>query len=232
MVVLALAACNRGAEEGEPSADATGRPTARRDTIKRKPLYPESDVLSILRELNAGEIVTSRIARDGSQNDDVLRYASVIIRDHSELMVLVDSLRLQGRDNLISGTLKREADSTTQMLATLPSGLNNTYMDQQIRAHQKALLLLDTAIIPSATTPKLRQLLVAVRPTLAAHLQRAMQIYSLRKKQAAERGEEFVVATPRTAPPRPKPSELTVTPTDTAPTPQPADTVPTTTTNM
>lgn len=230
MVVLALAAC-RGNKD-EPAAGGSGRPTARKDSVVRRPLYPEADALSILRELNAAEIVTSRIARDGSQNEEVLRYASVIIRDHSELMVLVDSLGLQARDNLISGTIKREADSTAQMLAMLPSGLNNTYMDQQIRAHQKALLLLDTAIIPSATTPKLRQLLVAVRPTLAAHLQRAMQIYSLRKKQAAERGEEFVVATPRTAPPRPKPSELTPAPVDTAPTPPPADTVPTTTTNM
>ena len=207
--LLLCAACGRGQKDKQANEGTrtSGKTTVSAQPRAHKPVYPQDDALSILRELNAGAIVTARVARDVSQNDEVLRYAAVVAKDHSDLMMLIDSMHLPERHNLISGTIQREADSTVKRLSNLPVGFNNSFIDSQVRDHQRMLLLLDTAVIPSITDAKLKQLMSDVRPTLAAHLQRAMQIYSERKKLADERHEPFIPAAPAAKPAVPKPQE-------------------------
>lgn len=194
LIVLALAGCHRDKEK-QPRTESR-KPSARRDTVARKPVYPEADAVAILRAIDTAEITTSRVARELSQSDEVLRYAAVIMKDHSDLMHLVDSTGVLPRENLISGTIRRNADSTAKAMYTIQGGFNNYFMEQQVRLHQSALQEMDTAIIPSATSAKLRELLLAARPTIAAHLQRAMQIVAQRRKEAAERGEEYLIGQP------------------------------------
>lgn len=203
-LVLGLAACggdDKDDNEGQPQAN---RPVARRDSVVRKPVYPEAEAIQILRAINAHEIATARVARERSQNDDILRYASVMIADHGAMTALVDSLVPPIADsiNAESRQLVTMTSETVDSMWKIQGGFNNTYMEQQVRDHERALLLLDTALIPSARTPQVKKLLQDLRPAVVAHLQRARQIYTARMADPALR-------TPPTPAPRPRPQEPT-----------------------
>ncbi|MGQ0814828.1 MAG: DUF4142 domain-containing protein [Gemmatimonadota bacterium] len=212
--LAALLACG-----GNGDDDAADTPAAR-DTAAtaRKAVFTEPDALGVLFAFGDAEIALARTAREVSQSDAVISYANVIIADHQGIKTLFNA---PARNNLLADSIRTAADSIARALLTLPAGFNNTYIEEQIKINQHALQLLDTAIIPSARAAETRSLLEQLRPTIAAHLQRALQILSARRQQAAERGEPWisgfqqvvreVVATPAETPaqtePQPQPAE-------------------------
>jgi putative membrane protein len=201
----------------------------------------------VLSALGSSELTLARVARDVSQNEEVLRYAGVLIADHQGIAQLLDATSAKAggaaRDNAAAAETRAVGDSIANQLTTLPVGFNNTWVEEQIKAHERTLAVLDTAIIPSVTNPDVRKLLDQLRPTLVTHMQRGMQILSDRRRQAAERGDAWVsgfqaarpvqrdtnqyqpsVGTPSQAP-APTPAPAPAPAQDTTPTP-------TTTTNM
>ena len=213
-IAVAVSACNRDDKEEKPGA---GQQTARRDSVVRKPVYPEAEAAQILRAINEGEIAAARVARERTQNEDILRFATVMMADHRAMTALLDSL-VQPIPDTINAESKRIRDSGTQLVDSLwriEGGFNNTYIARQVAEHERALLLLDTALIPSARDAKLKKLLRDLRPAVVAHLQRAKQIYSARMSNPATAS-----ATPTT-----RPSTTTTPPTTTAE-PAPAPVVP------
>jgi predicted outer membrane protein len=230
LLAAALVACNRG-DDG----DDVETTNARRDTTPgaRPALFSEAEAIGVLHAISDAEMAMARVARERSQNDAVLGYAGVMLADHGAFK---EAFSAPARDNALSTRIRAAGDSIAQGLASLQGGLNNTYIEEQIKAHQEALQLLDTAIVPSVRDTAIKNLLTQARPTIVAHLQRAMQILSLRRKEAQERGEAWVSGlqqardTTYAAPApvsRPAPVDAP------APTPVPADTLPPpSTTNM
>jgi predicted outer membrane protein len=227
-LLVSVGACNGDDEDAQPGR--TQRQTAARDSVVREPVYPEAEAAQILRAINAGEVSTSRVASARSQNDDVLRYASVMIADHSAMTALLDSL-LPPISDSINAESRAIAAANTALVDTLwklEGGFNNTYIQHQIAAHERTVTLLDTALIPSARNPRVRKLLHDLRPAVVAHLRRAQQIWTERQKSGA------AAATARAATPRPVPATTAPAPAepprDTAVIPDPAPI--TTTSNM
>ena len=224
VAILAVSACGGDDdEEAQTERPQANQPVAR-DSVPRQPVYPEAEAAQILRVINANEIDASRVARERSQNDDILRYASVMIADHQGMTRLLDSLVQPISDsvNAESRALRVAGTQLVDSLWKIEGGFNNTYIQQQVAAHEQALLLLDTALIPSARNPQLKKLLRDLRPAVVAHLQRAQQIWAAR--QAA--GLNAPAAAPSTAAPPPSGGAP-------APAPSPADTAPAaSTTNM
>jgi putative membrane protein len=238
LLLLTMSACRRDKEEDVDRS--ARRPTARRDSVVRKPIYPEAEAAQILRALNEGVIATSRIARERSQNDDVLRFASVMISDHRAMTSLLDSLTRPVPDtvNPESRSLREAGEQMVDSLWKIPAGFNNTYMELHMREHQRALQLLDTALIPSARTPQLKKLLQDLRPAIVAHLQRARQIWTARMAAGLGQPQPRRPITPTVAPteaPRetPPPAQPQPQPQPQQPAPPP-DTMPppTSTSNM
>jgi putative membrane protein len=231
VLLMFAAACggdDQETEQGErPAADS---PRAKRDSVVREPIYPEAEAAQILRAINENEIATSRMARDISQNDDILSYAAVMIADHRGMTQLLDSILPPISDsvNAESRAIRAAGTALVDSMQRLEGGFNNMYITRQIDAHQQALLLLDTALIPSARNPQLKKLMRDLRPAVVAHMQRARQIWAERQASglaaasaaaaAAAQGRSEPATTPAPAP---------------APAPRPVDTVPrASTTNM
>src|SRR5688500_18203736 len=106
IALIGMAACGGDDEPGEQAGD--GRPAARRDSVVRAPVYPEAEAVEIFRVLNAGEVATARVARERSQNDDILRFASVMISDHSAMMQMLDSLSPAPADTMLRNAEARQ----------------------------------------------------------------------------------------------------------------------------
>lgn len=186
--VLGVAACGGGDDaEERPDTGQANRPAARRDSVVRAPVYPEAEAAQIFRAFNTNEIDAARVARERSQNEDILRYASVMIADHRGISQLLDSIIAPISDsaNAESRALRTAGTQWVDSLWRIEGGFNNTYIRQQVAAHEQALLLLDTALIPSARNPQLKKLFRDLRPAVVAHLQRAQQIWNERQASGA-----------------------------------------------
>lgn len=236
----AVGAC--GGDDDESSQQQNAGATARRDSVVRRAIYPEAEAAQILRTINTGEVATSRVARERSQNDDILNYASVMIADHSAMTALLDSL-LPPISDSANAESRQWAQLNAQLVDSLQSiegGFNNTYIQEQIAAHERTLVLMDTALIPSARTPQVKKLLQDLRPAVIAHLQRARQIWSERQASGAAAATAAAAAAARRSAPAPTtpapvaaPAPAPTPETIPAPPPPPPDTLaPVTTSNM
>lgn len=234
LAALLLVACKGGDEDEVAPETRTTRTRATAQTA-RKAIFPEPEAVAVLRALAEAGANTSRVAAEISQNEAVLAYARVLNTDYQGIGRLVDSIAYQTqtgpRDNAFSLRLRAGSDSVVQAFFAMTGGFNNTFIEEQIKAQRQAIAVLDTAVIPSLQSNSLKDLAVAIRPTLLAHLQRAMQILATRRREAAERGEAWVSGLPQpqdssAAQPEPMPLPQAV--------PEPADTsaVPSSTTNM
>ena len=209
-MAVALCACERGDDNAERAArPAPSQP--RPAVAARTAVFPEVEAAGVLRALSDAEIAVVRVAQDVSESEAVLAYARVVAADHRGITRLLDStvaaLGQTPLDNALSTELRTIGDSIAGALRTLPSGFNNTFIEEQVKAHTRALQLTDTALIPSARTPQLKNFFQAVRPTIAAHLQRAQQILTDRRRAAAARGEAWESGFRVRAPQPTEPSE-------------------------
>lgn len=223
--VLALGACG-GDDEEAVERPQENRPAARADSAPRQPVYPENEAAQILRAINTNEIEAARVARERSQNDDILQFASVMLADHRSMTELLDSLvqPISDSANAESRALRTAGTQLVDSLWKIEGGFNNTYIQHQVAAHEQALLLLDTALIPSARNPQLKKLLRDLRPAVVAHLQRAQQIWAARQASGAAAATAGSTAQPAAVPATPRPAP--------APAPSPTDTLTSSTTNM
>ncbi len=103
---------------------------------------------SILAALNDGEINQAEFAIDGLIGDDVFQFANVLIVDHDDANVELDSVvRFYGIGYIASST----ADSLTleanagigELRAAPPSELDFVFVDLQVRMHAAAQIMLD-----------------------------------------------------------------------------------------
>lgn len=207
--LFVVAGC--GGDENEPKQPTRTRAEAGRDSVPRKPVYPEPQAAQILRAINESEIASARVARERTQNNDVMRFAMVMMSDHRAMTQLLDSLLPPVPDstNPESKRISEAAQQVVDSLWRIEGGFNNTYIERQVRDHESALLLLDTAIIPSATNAALKKLLRDLRPAMVAHLQRAKQIYVARMAMASNTSPSTARPSsgePTPSTPRPRPT--------------------------
>ena len=195
LIILAavLGAC--GGDEEKPATVSRPSRQAAKPAEARKPVFPEAEAAAVLRALSDGAIASTAIASQASQSESIISYARVVGADYRAIKQLVDStITSVGHlptENAMSTELRTAGDSVASGLSRLPRALNNTFIEEQVKANQRAVQIMDTVLIPSARSPQLKTLFEAIRPTMIAHLQRSLQILNDRKKAAQERGEPW-----------------------------------------
>jgi putative membrane protein len=188
LLMLSLAACGRDNDDDD-AADTAPAKTDSAVNAARPPVFPEDQAIGVLHALSDAEIAMARSAREMSQNEAVLAYANVLAADYQGIK---DLFTQPAAENQLSASIRTAGDSIARQLMLMSGGFNNTFIEEQIKAHQQTLAVLDTALIPSARDTAVRSLLQQIRPTIAAHLQRGMQILAQRRQDAQARGEQWV----------------------------------------
>jgi putative membrane protein len=77
----------------------------------------------------------------------------------------------------VSQSLQKGAKAARAALEPLHgAAFDRAYIDREVAYHQAVLDALDNLLIPSASNAELKQLLVSVRPAIAAHLAHAQML--------------------------------------------------------
>lgn len=147
--------------------------------------FSDANVAASASASNMDEIQTSQLAVQRAQNPDVRGFAQSMITQHQqfeqEMQAMLQAKGMAPMDNAFSGTLKRHLPPTLQMLQSMQGAqFDLAYMTHQVGAHELTLHALDTTLIPNTRDPDMQAMLrERVRPAVAEHLARAMQIVAM-----------------------------------------------------
>jgi putative membrane protein len=134
----------------------------------------DAQIAAITDSVNSAEIEQARIARSKSQNEQVRRFASMMIEHHSEARAQQAALNLETAESPLSQQLAIESQATLETLkAKNGADFDSAYLQAQIEAHQKALDTIVHDLQPSAQEPALQRYLENLTPKVAQHLEQA-----------------------------------------------------------
>jgi putative membrane protein len=142
-------------------------------------------IAAMVLALNNTDISYARLATRpapiGAERTDVRQFAQRMLTDHSGVNGLVNDLlaklNVTPVDNAASLDMRDESANRRDAMREL-SGFtfDSTYMENEVSYHVKFLATIDSVMIPVARNAELKNLLVAVRPAVAAHLAHAEQV--------------------------------------------------------
>jgi putative membrane protein len=139
----------------------------------------DDDIVAIVMAINKGEIDVANVAKQKSQSRDVKAFANMMINEHTTALAQENALTTSAHltPNMSNSTVQ---SLTTDMNAqkdalTSKTGkdFDQTYLEQQIADHQKALDLITDVLIPAAKDAQLKAQLQALKPRVQTHLQHA-----------------------------------------------------------
>ncbi len=141
----------------------------------------DAKIASIVVTANQIDIDAGKLAEAKASNEDVKKFAQLMITDHTgvnkQATELVTKLNVTPQDNPTTQSLKTESEKNIAYLKTLSgAAFDKAYIDHEVTYHQLVLNAVDKTLIPSAQNAELKTLLVKVRPAFVAHLEHAKQL--------------------------------------------------------
>jgi putative membrane protein len=141
-----------------------------------KPTDPQ--IAHIVYTANLLDIEAAKQALQKSKNEGVRAFAQQMVGDHTtvnnQALALVKKLNVTPEDNPTSQSLKKQADATRNMLASLNgAAFDKAYVDNEVAYHK-----LSDTLIPSAQNAELKALLQSGLALFQAHQKHAEQLAS------------------------------------------------------
>jgi putative membrane protein len=145
------------------------------------PDLSDPEVAHVAVTANSIDVELARFVLTRTHNADVRQFATTMITDHTavnaQAAALAGRLGVTPADNPVSQSLLSGAAQARTGLESLKgAAFDRAYMDREVAYHQAVLDALDGLLIPTSSNADLRQLLVDVRPAIAAHLEHAKLI--------------------------------------------------------
>jgi putative membrane protein len=136
-------------------------------------------MLGVLGASNAAEIATSQAVVDKATNADVKAYARDMIKMHQQMQGQADQLatKLNIQPSAPDPAVEKVAnanDMANQLGTMTGAELDRTYIDAQVRMHQRTLNQLQA--MQNAQDTQLQTLVKGAIPKVQDHLQRAQRI--------------------------------------------------------
>ena len=138
----------------------------------------ESQMAKVTELINTGEIEQAKVAQRRAKAPGVKQFAERMIKHHEqarrEQTKIVQRLKLTPADSTTAAKVKTDGEAQLTKLKDIDAaGFDAVYISSQITAHQQALDLLDTQLIPNAKTPDVVSALQTARAMVQQHLQDA-----------------------------------------------------------
>ena len=183
-----LGACSKkdansdSARRADSSASSTMAPGPGADTAKPAAAKPnDAQIAHIAVTANSLDSAAGVTAKKKGTSKAVKDFAQTMIDDHTavnkQAVALAAKLKVTPEDNDVSRSLKSEADGAMPTIqARSGADFDKSYIGHEVTFHQTVLDALDKTLIPNAQNAELKALLTKVRPSIAAHLERAKSI--------------------------------------------------------
>jgi putative membrane protein len=141
----------------------------------------DPQIAHIVVTANQVDIDAGKLAKSRSKNKEVDKFAQQMITDHSgvnkQATALAKKLKVTPEPNDTSKSLKKGGDENMAKLKKLKGkDFDKAYVDQEVAYHQAVLDAIDKTLVPSAKNAELKDLIVKVRPAIAAHLDHAKHL--------------------------------------------------------
>ncbi len=141
----------------------------------------DPQIAHIVVTANQIDVDAGKLAKSRSKNKDVQAFAQQMITDHTAVNkqagALAKKLGVKPEDNDTSKSLKKGADENVANLKKLSgAAFDKAYVDHEVAYHQAVLDAIDKTLVPSAQNKELKDLIVKVRPAIAAHLDHAKHL--------------------------------------------------------
>ena len=186
---LALAACQKQAAS---SSDQAAASSAASDTaavagssaaaassatpaVASAPAAP--DFVAMAAASDMFEIQAAKIAQKRSKNADVKAFAKMMVADHTKSTAMIKkAVADSGKDIKPPAALPDDKAALIDALnKASDADFDKTYVDQQVKAHQDALMLM-TSYSMSGDTPALKDAAGMITPVVQMHLDKIMSI--------------------------------------------------------
>lgn len=146
-----------------------------------QPDLSDPEVAHVAVTANSIDVDAARFAQPRLRGEAARRFAATMITDHTavngQAAALAARLGVTPRDNAVSRSLLAGAAEAQATLDPLQGdAFDRAYLDREVAYHQAVLDALGGLLIPTTENAELRDLLVAVRPAIAAHLEHARQL--------------------------------------------------------
>jgi putative membrane protein len=143
----------------------------------------DPQIAGIVVTANSIDIDAGKLAKSRTKNKEVSSFARQMITDHTAVNkqagALAKKLHVKPADSDTSKSLKAGAAENMKNLKGLKGAtFDKAYVDHEVVYHQAVLDAIDKVLIPNAKNAELKDLIVKVRPAIAAHLDHAKMIQS------------------------------------------------------
>ncbi|HEX3593484.1 MAG TPA: DUF4142 domain-containing protein [Polyangiaceae bacterium] len=137
----------------------------------------DAQLLGIADLANTGEVGQATYAMSKTQNEAVKQFAQLMIKEHGAARdkgrSIATELGIAAAPSALSNGVQKDGDDVmSQLEKSSPPNFDRTYMQAQIRLHQKVLRMLDD-LIPQADAAQIKALLTDMRGHVEHHLSTA-----------------------------------------------------------
>src|SRR5216110_1284072 len=145
------------------------------------PDLSDPEVAHVAVTANSIDIDMAKFAQTRTTNGAVKQFAATMITDHTavneQAAALAKKLGVTPADNAVSQSLEDGAKQARAALEPLHGkAFDRAYIDREVAYHQAVLDAIDKLLIPTTENADLKQLLTAVRPAVATHLEHAKHL--------------------------------------------------------
>jgi putative membrane protein len=180
LIAMATTSASISAQEkGHKAATAQPAPTA---AMADKPAATgqaatgDSVALGLLAAINEHEIAAATQAMGKRVSGRVLEYAQMMKKEHSENLAKTKTLGVLSNDTDVQGQKARGAAELKTLSSETGAAYSKAYMDAMVKGHADALDMIDSKLLPAASSAAVKQHLTQTRAHVARHLEAAQAI--------------------------------------------------------
>lgn len=146
-----------------------------------KDQFNDAEIAAIAVAANDIDIKYAEIAKEKSNNEEILGFANTMINDHKavidQAVDLVTKLKVEPQSNSLSEKLNADAEETRKMLRSKEGkAFDEAYINNEVAYHKAVISAVRDVLIPDTENNQLKDLLEAVLPALETHLKHAESV--------------------------------------------------------
>jgi putative membrane protein len=143
----------------------------------------DAKIAAIVVAANQVDVDTAKLALEVSTNDEVRKFATLMVNDHmaanKAAAELAGRLGVTPEANPTSeGLVAQGKEELTRLRQLTGAAFDAAYVAREVAYHRQVIAALDDTLIPATSNAELKALLIKVRPNFGTHLQHAEQLHA------------------------------------------------------